>query len=302
MATERRSRPILTLARRKLAATGRDLERSLRRATSGLRLHPSFLVIGTQKGGTTSLYRYLMAHPDVRPPARKEVGFFGYRYRNGFDWYRAQFPLALPGGSPVTGEASTSYLFHPAVPARVARHLPEVRLVALLRDPVERAHSHYLHTKRSGREPLSFEDALEHEEERLAHIWPHLDDPGYAIPKGLGLYSYKARGRYWEQLERWYGAFDRSRLLVLRSEDMFDDPAGTYARVLAFLGLRPWQPERFKRHNPRVQAETIAPATRRALRRYFEPHNRVLYRELGHDLGWDDGRAPAAGVTSRNEA
>ncbi len=259
-----------------------------------MRQYPSFVVIGTQKGGTTSLYYYLMGHPDVRPPARKEVGFFGYRYRNGVDWYRAQFPLDLPGSRAITGEASTSYLFHPAAPERLAQHLPDTRLIALLRNPVERAHSHFLHSQRSGREPLSFEEALAREQERLAPIWPHLGDPEYPIPRALALYSYKARGRYWEQLERWYRVFDRSRLLVLRSEDLFEDPAGCFAHVLAFLALRAWQPVRFERHNPRVQTDNMTPAVRQSLARYFEPHNQVLYRELGRDFGWEAAHAASA--------
>ncbi|HEV2894458.1 MAG TPA: sulfotransferase, partial [Actinomycetota bacterium] len=147
------------------------------RPTAGLRLLPDYLIIGAQRAGTTSLHRYLIQHPGVRTTLRtKGVHFFDTAYGRGMSWYASRFPTKLTawyvarrhGVELRTGEASPYYLFHPHVPARVAEHLPQVRLIALLRDPVGRAYSHYQHEVARGFETLSFEEAIEAEPARLA--------------------------------------------------------------------------------------------------------------------------------------
>lgn len=129
---------------------------------------PDFLIIGAQKGGTTSLYTYLCQHPRVVGASRIEVHFFDLAYDKGWWWYRSHFPVHVfrRGERIVTGEASPYYIFHPLVPERVRKDLPNVKLVAILRNPVDRAYSHYQHVRRNGREPLSFEEAIEREPPR----------------------------------------------------------------------------------------------------------------------------------------
>src|SRR6187551_3563074 len=134
------------------------------RATSRWRPLPDFLVIGAQKAGTTALYAYLRWHPGIAGPSWKEVCFFDRHWWRGEAWYRGQFPLRA--GERLVGEASPSYLFHPLAPERARSLVPGAKLVALLRDPVDRAYSQYQHEVALGREPLSFEDALAAEEER----------------------------------------------------------------------------------------------------------------------------------------
>ncbi|MFN8451844.1 MAG: sulfotransferase [Anaerolineae bacterium] len=129
--------------------------------TAARRLEPQFAIIGGQKCGTTSLYAYLLQHPRV-VSLFKEVHFFDNNYYKGRRWYRAQFPLA---GAPsedalITFDASPYYLFHPAAPQRVAALYPDMKLIALLRNPVDRAYSHYSHNRQSTAEKLSFEDAI----------------------------------------------------------------------------------------------------------------------------------------------
>ncbi len=147
------------------------------RPTAGLRLLPDYLIIGAQRAGTTSLHRYLIQHPGVRTTLRtKGVHFFDTGYGRGMSWYASRFPTRLTawyvarrhGVELRTGEASPYYLFHPHVPGRVAEHLPQVKLIALLRDPVGRAYSHYQHEVARGFETLSFEEAIEAEAARLA--------------------------------------------------------------------------------------------------------------------------------------
>src|SRR5215208_8528317 len=126
------------------------------KATAKLRPLPDFLILGAQKAGTTALYAYLRWHPQITGPSFKEVSFFDRHYARGERWYRAHLPMRR---SSIVGEASPSYLFHPLAPERVAQMLPNARLVALLRNPVDRAFSHYQHEVALGREPLSFEAA-----------------------------------------------------------------------------------------------------------------------------------------------
>src|SRR5688500_3157158 len=196
---------------------------------------PSFLILGGQRCGTTSLYRYLAEHPDVHPGLVKEIQFFTVNYARGVDWYRSQFPPESAGGQ--TFDASPYYLFHPAAPDRAAGLLPEAKLIALLRNPVDRAFSHYQHNVGNGVEDLSFEDALEAEEGRLAGEEERLArDPAYTSPAHRS-YSYVARGKYPAQLERWFGRYDPSSVKVVISAEFFADPAATFAEVLEFLGL-----------------------------------------------------------------
>jgi sulfotransferase family protein len=255
--------------------------------TAALRGLPSVLIIGAQKSGTTSLFNYLVQHPDVLPPLRKEVHYFDFHHDRGVQWYRGRFPYShrLRRGS-LTLDASPYYLVHPLVPQRAAQLLPEVKLIALLRNPVDRALSHYQHEVRGGREPLSFAEAIEKESERLAGEEERLgNDPDY-YSFNHHRYSYTRRGLYIEQLRRWVQHFPRSQLLVLQSEWLFRDPVAATTAVHDFLGLRP---HRLEQDRPFLQGgydRTMAPELRTRLVAYFEPYNRELYRWLGEEFDW----------------
>jgi hypothetical protein len=130
---------------------------------------PAFLIIGAQKAGTSSLFRYLSQHPDIRLPKRKELHFFDLQYSNGIDWYERLFPRKKIIKRQITGEASPFYLFHPLVPERVFNHYPNIRLIVLLRNPVDRAYSHFHMERNRNAEPEdSFMRAVELEFDRIA--------------------------------------------------------------------------------------------------------------------------------------
>ena len=254
------------------------------RATSRWRPLPDFLVLGAQKAGTTALYAYLRWHPGITGPSWKEVSFFDRHWWRGEAWYRGQFPLRSRGR--LVGEASPSYLFHPLAPERVRSLVPEARLVALVRDPVARAYSHYQHEVALGREPLSFEDALAAEPEpdagrgraprrRPARLQPALGGITRTSPAAV----------YAEQLERWLEVFPREQLLVVRTEDLGERPAETYAAILAFLGAEAHELGEYPRIFGREYAE-MRPETRAALTEAFAEPNRRLEALLGRELGW----------------
>jgi hypothetical protein len=253
------------------------------RATSFARPLPDFLILGAQKAGTTALYAYLRWHPGLTGPAWKEVSYFDRHYRRGARWYRGHFPLRP--GDRVVGEASPGYLFHPLAPSRVKATVPEARLIALLRDPVDRALSHYHHEVALGREPLTFEQAIEAEPERTRGEEERLSrEPDYFSHTWWD-YTYLARGRYAEQLERWLAVFPREQLLVLASDELAAEPGQTFARVLEFLGAPGHDLESYPRVYEQSYGE-MQPDTRRRLAEYFSEPNRRLYELLGRDFGF----------------
>jgi hypothetical protein len=245
--------------------------------TAHLRQLPDFIIIGTQRGGTTSLYRYLTAHPDVGSALRKEVHFFDRYFEKGMNWYLAHFPVR--GEAPVVGEASPYYLFHPHAPERARAVVPHARFIALLRNPIDRAYSHYQMRARKGLESLSFEDAIDKEAERLSSS----ADPASSTWRHS---SYIRRGLYLDQVERWMSVFPREQILIIKSEDFYSDPERVFLETLAYLGLRPWSPRNFREYHL-AEYPDMAPATRKRLAEYYAPYNQQLYTLLGRDLGWE---------------
>ncbi len=268
-----------------LKLAGRAAARGLGRATAGLRMRPGFLIVGAQRAGTTALYRSLVEHPQVRPPLfHKGVHYFDVAYDRGPRWYGGHFPLRRPGHA-LTGEASPYYLHHPCAAERIAADLPGVRVVALLRDPVERAYSAHRHELERGFETEDFETALDLEPQRLAGEVERLRrDPSYRSFAHQH-HAYVDRGHYAEQLQRYLDRVGRGRLLVLDSETWFSRPEEEYARLVDFLGLDPWRPARFEKVNARPRSP-MAEATRRRLQEHFAPHDDALERLTGTVPGW----------------
>jgi hypothetical protein len=246
---------------------------------------PDFVIIGTQRGGTTSLHAYLSAHPQVETPATKELHFITDRHERGLDWYLGQFPAELSLGV-ITGEATPYALFHPLAPRRLRDIAPAARLIALLRNPVERAYSHFLLERSSGHETLDFAAALDAEQERLDGEEARLErEPAYASAPHKHA-SYMARGAYARQLERWFAVFPREQILVIRSEDLYERSAETFAQVAQFLGIGRTEPIPFSAHN-QSSGPPLGATIRNRLSRHFAPLNARLADVLGWDPSWD---------------
>lgn len=219
--------------------------------TAPLRPVPDFYIVGTKRGGTTALWQLLLAHPQVMPmvPAAKNLKSTDWFFRprgRGRSWYLGHFPTAAARqrharlhGRAITGEASPMYLFDPRVPARVAAMAPRARIIVLLRDPVDRAWSHYRERVLNGTESLTFDEAIAAEDGRLAGEWERmLAEPGY-YSRAVDWYSYRSRGVYLPQLQRWWQHFGHDQVLVLRSEDFYADPESTLVVVHRHLGIDP---------------------------------------------------------------
>jgi hypothetical protein len=285
-ATQVESEPTGALARVWELRKGKRGVTPGRWATGPLRVLPDFVIIGAQKAGTSSVFWELCQHPDVATPLRKEVHFFDLYFHYGTPWYRAHFPYRWES-TRFTGESSPYYLFHPHAPARLHSVLPNAKLVAMLRNPIDRTWSHYHHQVKLGHEPLSFEDALAAEPERLeGELDRLLADPKYRAGNYAG-FSYRARSCYAEQLARWLALFPREQLLVLRFEDLAERPDDVYRKLLGFLGLSEWDREDFRVHNAGRYDDRLSAATRAELQESFRSENERLYELIGEDLRWD---------------
>jgi hypothetical protein len=235
----------------------------------------------------------LVRHPAAWGPPEKEIRYFDTHHERGRWWYRGHFPeLTYPARirrrfevQPAIVEATPYYLFHPHVPERVQRDFPAMRLVAILRDPVDRAYSHYQHQARIGEEQRPFELAIEQEEELLApELERMLADPSYDSEL-YRRFSYVSRGRYLEQLERWLRFFPRDQLLVLAADDLAERPAEVLAEVLRFAGLPSAAGLSLRSENV-GRYERMQAAQRDRLAAIFEEPNEQLFAFLGRELTW----------------
>jgi Sulfotransferase family len=274
---------------------------------------PAFLVIGAQKAGTTALYYYLAEHPHIVPSREKELGFFvpelfadwpehpNHRilcpqgriafddrraYRRAAAWYHRQFPWPHELGSgQLTFEATPDYLYFPQAAKRIFDYDPRMKLIVLLRDPVERAFSAWnMYRSYGGYRPFTYRPKKETREFEAA-IRAELQwmeagggplDPGYV-----------RRGLYHEQLVRYLQWFSRDQVLVLLSDDLKHRTSATLAQIASFLGLPEhrrqgaWEQMLVGDYDP-----AMPEPSRRLLREFYKPHNERLYRLLDRGFGW----------------
>lgn len=200
---------------------------------------PNFLIIGAAKSGTTALYHYLKQHPQIFFSARKEPHYFSYtqtsKQTNGpshyvknaiTDFYEYKSLFDDANGYLAVGEASPTYLYIPEAGWRIKELIPSVKMIAILRNPVERAYSAYMHLVRDNLEVVkSFEEGLSLEETRIRNNWGPI-------------YHYKKCGLYGEQLARFYELFSPAQILVLRHEEFELDPHSILERIYSFLEIK----------------------------------------------------------------
>lgn len=262
--------------------------------TARFRAHPSFIIVGVQKAGTTSLYNYLIQHNSIKPASKKEPHFFHNpeNLKSGLKKYRKYFPLKLElmltkirTGEAMTGEASPLYWFYPHSFEAIKKSYPRMKIIVILRDPVERAKSQYMHNKMAegDREPRDLDDAviasLTDYREELARIQngEALFDPQ------IHTYSYAFHGVYAFRLKKLIQLFGEQNVLILKSEDLFRNTYQTVSKTFAFLEL-PSMPESqldlknfygsnlgLQANSKRIEAKPeFSKETEHKLHRYFE--------------------------------
>jgi hypothetical protein len=241
-----------------------SLARVWREASAPVRLRPGFFILGAQRCATTSLFTWLKLHPDVPDGLRKELHYFE-KPAPPTGSYFARYPIALRGRRRWrAGEATPEYLFFPWAGPRIMAHAPEARFLIVLRDPLARACSHYALARQYGRESLGLNAALRAEPERLRRAgWP-TTDPTACDFQTVSWLSYLERGRYAEQLQRWFSLVGHERIMLIRFEDLVADPSQYAGPIQRFLGLSPlltgheWPHEHGFHTGERLDPETEA--------------------------------------------
>ncbi|MEO8394341.1 MAG: sulfotransferase domain-containing protein, partial [Chloroflexota bacterium] len=292
-----------------LSRASMPLRMNYRLRTSAQRQLPYFIVIGAQKGGTTSLIWNLGDHPQIKRALAKEIHFFDLNFSRGEDWYRAYFPPQT--SRTISGEATPAYLFYPFIAERIAQLVPNVKLIALLRDPVSRAYSHIQMEARKGRVKGNVLDVLRRDlrflqqhpldRERFERYFyemiartPQVEYPrdqaalksSASDREPFPLRSFLLRGFYFVQLSIWFEHFSRDQILILKSEDYFANPRSILEQVIPpFLGLSNWTLPVYQPQNQEYPYPAIDPALSDELHEFFRPYNQKLYHLLGVDFG-----------------
>lgn len=243
---------------------------------------PDFLILGTQKGGTSSLYHYLATHPQVLPAVEKEIDFWGWNYTRGIDWYLAHFSPIPSDSQKITGEATPQYLEYTHAATQISQYFPDIKFLILLRNPADRTISQYYHWVGEGSETRPLSEVVDAEIELL------LQQPEDVI--GNKAYwdlpiKYLGRSIYIEFLRCWMQVFSRDQFLIVRSEDFFQNPDAMLQEVCRFLGLSEHHLPHYEQHN-RGSYEGVDAAARQRLLDFFDGYNRQLEAFLDRSLDW----------------
>jgi hypothetical protein len=264
-----------------------------RALTGSLRVLPNFIIIGAAKCGTTSLFNYMTQHPNIYPALWKEIYFFDRYFTRESQWYRANFPtkfykslINFKNKKFITGEATPTYIHHPLVPQRIFETIPDVKLIVLLRNPIDRAYSHHQMEVSLGFEDLPFEEAINREPERLeGEKEKMLEDHNYFSYKRQ-MYSYLSSGIYVEQLRLWMKIFSKDKFLIIKTEDFSEKPKEILKQVFTFLDIQQYELPTYEKFNLGKYSGMTEQIKKRLIN-YYKPHNAELYKFLGRNFNWD---------------
>lgn len=257
--------------------------------TANSRVLPNFLILGAHKAGSSSLYLNLIKHPDVLPALTKEIMYFD-AYYGSTTWYRANFPLkkeydeiVAKSGICRIGEATPQYLFHPLAPRRVKNLLPNAKFLVVLRNPIDRAFSHYNHNVRKKIEPLSFQQALEERQDSLKKAREMTLDEDIEASRYYERYSYLDKGKYAQQLESWFKIFPKEQFFIFKTDDFVPE---TWLEIYKFLDLSNFELGKDEKFSV-GKYQPMEESSRKWLREYFKPYNEKLSKMLNIELDWN---------------
>jgi len=265
-----------------------DIKFAIRRLQAKKRAFPNVFLIGVQKCGTTSLQKYLSEHPSIIAPYRKEMKYFDLFNFKPMRWYLAHFPMEkqLAGGK-ITLDATPDYIFYANTASQIKSNMPDARFLVILRDPVDRAFSHYLYSKRRGYEDLSFMDALEKEDTRIAQERDIIRKNGRGIAWRYRENSYKGRGLYFKQLNHWFRVFSKDQFLIIDSDKLKNDRQKTFLEIVSFLKVTPYQLKDSKEYNKAPGVDVHMGKTEEFyLREFYREENKRLFELLGRKFNW----------------
>lgn len=242
---------------------------------------PEFIVIGAAKCGTSSLFNYLKSHPQILLPHKKELNFFGAKLKYSLDWYLAHFPSISDRPEFITGEATPNYIRFPQAATQIKAHFPKIKLIVLLRNPIDRSLSWHHHKLNSGLAKGTFAEAVAYEIKQLENFSEeNFKKTIYHNPDNIlgSLYLYK--------LKIWMKLFEREQFCIIKSEDLYSDPEKVMKRVFTFLGLENHSLSEYSKFNA-GSYQPISDELRQTLADYFRPHNQKLEEYLDMKFDWE---------------
>ena len=262
--------------------------------TASLRILPDFLVIGVGRGGTTSCFHYLSQHPSIIGSAYDEIGFFDENFHLGLNWYRSMFPtkflkkkIAKKFGKCLTYDVTPAYIRKPWAARRIKELFPEIKLIALLRNPVDKAYSHYNSKMQvEGDTKTTFEEMIEEDIkmiEKFENTNSIIDDEYFSnhiekSPLGRGLYA--------QQLKIWFELFDPKQILILTSEELSTETNKAMNKIFQFLDLPDYEiPDIVKRSTGNYTKMKMD--TRKKLISFFSKYNQDLFKLLNQEFDWN---------------
>lgn len=267
-----------------------NIDYLFRKYTSKHRRLPDFLIIGTQKGGTTSLAHYLSQHSNVFISDIKELHYFNQQVDRPLKEYKHHFPLNISktfNRNLICGEATPDYMIYPQFASILKKTIPHIKIIVLLKNPAERAFSHYKHNLMMKREWLSFEEALEIEDKRIDQKYIDLFTTKKDAIKNYANYSYRTRGVYTEQIQWLFNEFDRSQIKIILSEDMFANTTEVFSDVLDFLQLEDETVDLFEVKNKSKIKMEFSPETKSSLNDFYRTHNEQLFDLINQRFEWE---------------
>ena len=260
------------------------------------RISPNFFIIGAAKCGTTSLYDYLTQHPCIHSSLTKEPRYFDKYYYRGLNWYKTHYPSSVKKWFStkikkkpfVVIDATPRYLDHPHTPNRIKETISSPKFIVLLRNPIDRAYSHWNMRSGKKKESLSFDESIKTETQRIGNEFEKMDNDDNYYSSDYFHHAYLERGIYVDKLKHWMNIFPREKFLIIQSEKLFENPQQEYDKVLSFLGLPQWtlkdtRPKGSRKYEkPKMTLET-----RKQLSEFFKPHNERLFEFLGTEFDWN---------------
>ena len=261
------------------------INRGLSGWTAPIRVLPDLLVIGVVRSGTTSLFHYLNQHPCISKSAYDEIGYFDDNYKLGINWYRSMFPtkfhknkIIKKYGKFVTYDVTPFYIYNQKVSLRIKQDLVHPKILAILRNPIDRAYSNYfLNTQNK-----KFEERIDEELKILEKINKKEVEEYYKFVHE----SLIARGFYIEQIQTWYDLFSKDNIKIIKSEELNQNTRDTMNEIFEFLGLDQFDITDISKKN-KMNYSPMLPETRKFLMEYFEPYNQKLYSFLNKDFKWN---------------
>ena len=259
--------------------------------TTPLRVFPNVQIIGAERSGTSTLYKYLAQHPSIIPGTRwgkgvKEIRYFTNNYYKGKVWYKCFFPIrpSFSHTQKLGIDATTEYFFDPKVPGRIYRDIPDPKLILILRDPVLRAYAHYKMNRRRKIEDRSFQEAILNEEQRIGKDFQRMVEDREAPSEKLINFSYKHRGLYFNQLSNWLDFFRVEDIFITEHRQLVDQPLQILNDLTSFLALDPfeYQPLKGKISN----YDPMDEPSLKYLKAYFKEENKKLFGLIGKEYDW----------------